>query len=35
MTIDPRLHLSCRVARLEQLDDARIGFDGGEDVVED
>ena len=33
--LDPRLHLSCRVVRLEQPDDAGIGFDGFEHVLED
>ena len=34
VTIDPRLHLSRRVIGFEQLDDARIGLNGREDVVE-
>ena len=33
--LDPRLHLSCRVVRLEKPDDAEIAFDGFEHVFED
>ena len=34
MAIDPRLHLSRRVGRFEQSDDARIRFHGREYVIQ-
>ena len=34
VSLDPRLHLPRRVVRLEQPDDAGIGFDGFEHVLE-